>query len=280
MIVFLHIPKTAGSSFHSVLEDNLGISYCRTDHMQVRIFNQEDLTFAKKTFPRLAGIGGHNLVAPLKLSEPDIFHMTFLREPLSRVLSNYQEKTLHRQSRGQPVLDFEEALQTDEELGNLQVKLMAGSSNLDEAKRYLRECRFVGLTEKFDLSLHVLGKISPFPLDVRYKKSREQADNRIRKKLEADPRAMELLREHNRLDMELYEYAAGEIFPRLCKRAGFDPDQKIVSLNTFNPRTDFKRRVSRFYNRIVYRNLCKLRRKGEPFNWNDESTVKRESLRR
>lgn len=278
MIVFLHIPKTAGSSFHFVLENNLGASFCRTDHTKTRVFSQLDLTFAKKIFPGLAGMGGHNLVAPLNLSSPDIFHMTFLREPLSRVLSNYQEKTLHRRLRGQRVLAFEEAVQTDEELGNLQVKLMAGSSNLDEAKRYLRQCQFVGLTEKFDLSLHVLQKISPFPLDVRYKKIREQSDNSIRKQLESEPRAMELLREHNRLDMELYDYAVREIFPQLCNRAGFELDQKVAPLNTFNTSNDWKRRFSRFYNRTVYRNLCKLRRKGEPFNWNDESQVKREPL--
>jgi hypothetical protein len=279
MIVFLHIPKTAGSSFHFVLENNLGVSFCHTGHTQTRVFNNQDLTFAKKIFPNLRGIGGHNLVAPLSLSSPDVFHMTFLREPLSRVLSNYQEKVIHRQRRGQRVVGFEEALQTDEELGNLQVKLMAGSSNLEEAKRYLRECQFVGLTEKFDLSMHVLQKSCPFPLDVRYKKSREQSDNRIRKQLEADPHAMELLRDHNRLDMELYEYAVREIFPRLCRQAGFEPDQKTSSLDTFSSRMDWRRRFCRFYNRIVYRNLCKLRRQGEPFNWNDESAVKREALR-
>lgn len=280
MIVFLHIPKTAGSSFHFVLENNLGVSFCHTGHTQTRVFNQEDLTFAKRIFPGLKGIGGHNLVAPLNLSSPDIFHMTFLREPLSRVLSNYQEKALHRRKRGQLALEFEEALRTDQELGNLQVKLMAGSSNLEAAKHYLRQCQFVGLTEKFDLSLLVLQKSCPFPLDVRYKKSREQTDNSIRKQLEADPRAMELLREHNRLDMELYDYAVREIFPQLCSRAGLDPDEKVAPLNTFNEGNDLKRKLSRFYNRTVYRNLCKVQRKGEPFNWNDESLVKRESLHR
>lgn len=274
MIVFLHIPKTAGSSFHFVLENNLGVSFCRTDHAQKRTFNQADLNFSKRVFPGLQGIGGHNLVAPLNLSSQNIFHMTFLREPLSRVLSNYQEKTIHRRLRGQPVLDFEEALKTDEELENLQVKLMAGSSNLDAAKNYLRQCQFVGLTEKFDLSLLVLQKSCPFPLDVRYKKSREQTDNRIRKQLEADPRAMDLLREYNRLDMELYNFAVGEIFPQLCSRAGFDPDQKVTPQNTFNEWIDWRRRLSRFYNRIFYRNLCKVRRKGEVFNWNNESRVK------
>ena len=166
------------------------------------------------------------------------------------------------------MIGFEEALKTDEELENLQVKLMAGDSSLEGAKRYLDQCRFVGLTEKFDLSLQVLQNTSPYPLDVRYKRSREQSDNRIRKQLEADPRTMELLREHNRLDMELYEYAVREVFPRLCRQVGFEPDQKVPPLDTYTSRMDWRRRLARFYNRTVYRNLCKMRRKGAPFNWN------------
>ena len=169
------------------------------------------------------------------------------------------------------MLDFEEALRTDEELRNLQVKMMAGSSNLEEAKHYLRQCRFVGLTEKFDLSLLLLKRSCPSPLDVSYEKKREQSDNRIRKQIEADPRAMELLREHNRLDIELYDYAVREIFPQLCSRVGLDPDQGIAPLEIFNPQNVWKQRACRFYNRTVYRNLCKPLRKGDRFKWNDES---------
>ena len=36
-------------------------------------------------------------------------------------------------------------------LKDLQVKLMAGERNLDKAKRYLEKCRFIGLTEKFEV---------------------------------------------------------------------------------------------------------------------------------
>src|ERR1700685_1321932 len=175
MIIFLHIPKTAGSSFEFILENNFGFSHCHTDHAyfhdhtshsRQKLFDQADLDFARKVFPRLKSIAGHNWVNPLRLSAPDPFHVTFLREPVARVLSQYQERAISNRVMGKPAVDFAEALHTDEGLENLHVKLMAGERNLDKAKKFLEKCSFVGLTEKFDLSLQVLknlylGKLNP-----------------------------------------------------------------------------------------------------------------------
>jgi len=38
MIVFLHVPKTAGSTFQFILENSLGIHACHTNHTKKRIF--------------------------------------------------------------------------------------------------------------------------------------------------------------------------------------------------------------------------------------------------
>jgi hypothetical protein len=261
MIIFLHIPKTAGTSFHFILENSFGASYCHTNHTKGKIFTQADLDFAKRVFPNLQAVAGHNLIAPLSLKVVNPFHMTFLREPLSRALSHYQERALINRRLGRPVQDFEDALRTDEEMDNLNVKLMAGERSLDKAKRYLEKCDFVGLTEKFDLSLHILGKICPHKLNLHYQKRRVQPDNSIRKKLEADPRLMEMARERNRLDIELHEFAVNEIFPKFCAKAGFDPADKVEPLDSETRRFKPNILLSGFYNQSVYRQLCKLRRK-------------------
>ena len=220
---------------------------------------QADLRFARKIFPKLRALAGHNLIAPLSLSANDPFHMTFLREPVSRVLSQYQERAIINQRHGRSMPDFEEALRTDEELENLHVKLMAGERNLDKAKRYLEKCSFVGLTEKFDLSLHVLGKICPYKLNLSYQKRRVQPDNSIRKKLEGDSRLADMARERNKLDIELYEFAVREIFPKICAKAGFNSADSVASLDTCTHRVKPNILLSGFYNQSFYRQLCKLR---------------------
>src|SRR5215510_16147106 len=122
MLIFLHIPKTAGTSFRFILENSFGLGHCHAGHLDKPVFGQEDFDLARKVFPRLQSIAGHNLVDPLNLSAPNPWYMTFVREPISRVFSHYQSTVIH----GRNPLSFEESLQANEQLENLHVKLMAG----------------------------------------------------------------------------------------------------------------------------------------------------------
>ena len=255
MIIFLHIPKTGGTSFRFILENTFGLSNCHTNQTKQRVFGQADLDFARKVFPNLRSIAGHNLIDPLQLSVPDPFHMTFLREPVARVISQYQDGVL----RGHDRRTFEEVLQERKNLENLQVKLMAGERNLDKAKRYLEKCRFIGLTEKFNLSLHLLDRLSPHKLNLRYKRKVVARDNTVKNKIQADARLMDMAREFNQLDLALYALAIGEVFPKLCRQAGLNPADKLASFETYKSVIKPKYLLGRFYNK-VFRELCKRRR--------------------
>jgi len=259
MIVFLHIPKTAGSSFQFILNNNLGISHCHSQHAKKERLTQADIDFARKVFPRMKGIAGHNLIDPLSLSIPDPFYMTFLRDPVMRVLSAYQEHVARHRAAGREEPDLAEALPKTERLQNLHVKLM-GAGNLDQAKRFLDRCDFVGLTEKFDLSVHLLGRLYPKPLDLRYPLRRQAPDNTIKKNWQKDEALMEMVRKYNSLDVELYDFAIKEVFPRLCEKAGVKPNDPAPSYAMTLRVPNFRDRMNRFYNLAVYRQLCKLRR--------------------
>jgi len=134
---------------------------------------------------------------------PDPYYITFLREPVARVISQYQDSILL----GSNTKTFEECLRTDDTLSNLHVKTMAGDKNLDKAKRFLERCDFVGLTEKFDLSLRLLEQLSPVKLNLSYKRRRVSAVNSIKDSIVNDPRMMDMAREYNRLDLDLYAFA-------------------------------------------------------------------------
>jgi len=187
--------------------------------------------------------------------------MTFVREPVARVFSHYQESVMTGKNR----LSFEQSLRSNEKLENLHVKLMAGERSLDKAKRFLEKCAFVGVTEKFDLSLHVLERLSPYHLDPYYQPRRLAVDNRIKTSLERDGAMIDLAKEFNRLDLELYDFALGEILPKLCEKAGLSPSEKVASYDNRSKRVKFKYRLGRFYNKMVYRQICKwqLRKTGK-----------------
>lgn len=100
MIISVHMPKTAGSSFKSVLEKRFGerVLFDYADlpintPTEIRIrnaLNDADLN-TKRDFTAYDCIHGHFLPAkysPLKESQQAIF-VTWLREPLARMVSHY-----------------------------------------------------------------------------------------------------------------------------------------------------------------------------------------------
>jgi Sulfotransferase family len=100
MIVSVHLPKTAGTSFAATLERNFGAAYLR-DYADVPINTpkyerhksalQNCLSNAEKDFQGIECVHGHFL--PLKYlhlaDTRDITFVTWLRNPVERVLSHF-----------------------------------------------------------------------------------------------------------------------------------------------------------------------------------------------
>lgn len=209
MIVFDHIGKTAGTTLKFILRNSFGICHCDVKHAKRNPFTSDELAFARKVFPDIKCISGHALVNPVEnIRDEDCFFITVLREPVIRCISNYQDDCLRRAYTG----DLKEWL-SDSKTQNLQVKQIAGQDNLAKAKELLDEFSFVGLTERFDESMKLLKLISPYPLNINYKKKIVASDNTIKNEILNNKEKYELVRNHNLLDIELYRYVKDELFP-------------------------------------------------------------------
>jgi hypothetical protein len=238
MLVFVHVPKTAGSTLRSVLNMNepgarsraLGNVFKGGGGIDRAVMAR----MQKGEGPDLTGVGivrGH---FPLGIREylpshlpkrRDLQCFTFLRQPVERTLSHYyairdrregeEEPGKHAKSPLPPDPSLDDALDAGYVHDNLHTRMLCGDPEpfgevteemLDAAKRNLRdELVFFGLTERFDESL-VLAK-RRLGLDaILYRSSGRVNPERPR----GDQVPAELRRaaeRSNRYDIELYRYA-------------------------------------------------------------------------
>lgn len=173
--MFLHIPKTAGSSFGTELAKarapyrNIHVDY--TDQ-SVPVRDQMDAsvqTFIDEmdTTPYRSCSGHFNITQANRIAEshPDSRLITFLRHPLKRVVSDYRYA---RTPAHPPHLDFISRFPTLDDYVNAQAthnkmfKLLVAKSNagMPEALDYLdQRYSFIGLVEMYPMSFNVIFRL-------------------------------------------------------------------------------------------------------------------------
>ena len=231
-LIFLHIPKTGGSTLSKILEREYARARILTlDNEQVVQFRA--LPVAQRERYRL--IQGHLYFGLHHFVPRPSTYITFLRHPVERVLSFYHYARSTSDHYLYPLLATERldlktllARESTPELCNLQTRLLAGDewedsqrvvtrAALERAQANLRNhFRVVGLLEEFDASLLLLRRAFDWRLPCYVK------ENVTKEKLEdplLDVETRGLVKEANCLDLELYEYAR-ELFEEQCRAAG------------------------------------------------------------
>jgi hypothetical protein len=261
IIAFVHIQKTAGTSLKFVIRNSLGVRHSDVNPVDPRekTFRSGDLAFARSANPHLESISGHELCEPTRHLDGEVAPYTMLREPIARMLSHFQ----HKVATGRHPNDFPRFLE-DPENHNFQVRKIAGGEDLTKAIRLLEEAYFfVGLAERFDASLMVLQALCPFALDTRYRQRNVATDNRLRRRVEADPGLMAAAETANRLDRQLWEYVDEALFPGLLAQSGADASRPVHAWPRGRP--PWRYHTSRLYHRAVYRTRLKRERRRRGF---------------
>lgn len=226
-VIFVHIPKTAGTTLHRIIERqyprNRIFTIGRLSHESIDEF--KSMSEARRAqFRVLKGHMGFGLHA--YIPGPSAY-FTVLREPVERVISFFYwvRRTPHHY-----LYDFvtsedvglREYLQSRANimLDNAQVRMLSGvwydlgfgdciTDTLETAKRHLRD-RFtvVGLTERFDETLILLksafGWRNPY-----YARQNVTAQRPTRNEL--PPGTLDAILQTHQLDIQLYQYAT-ELF--------------------------------------------------------------------
>lgn len=219
VMYFCHIPKTAGMTFRTIIEDQFPCEdVCpATLNAQLRQLTPEEL----QRYRLFRGhLGFSNL--PGLLAAKRVINITILREPIARVISHYdyirrmpgdphyaavKDMTLEEFAQrltagklGKNIQTYHVAKTTKHNLDKLSV-----SETLDLAKTSLDEFGFVGLVERFQDSLFLLSYIFGWKPILN---SRRENAAKVKKPVNEIPEStLEVIRANSQLDAELYDYA-------------------------------------------------------------------------
>lgn len=223
VMYFCHIPKTAGMTFRTIIEDQF---HCNdvcpaTLNAQLAKYTPEEL--ARYRLFR-GHLGFSNL--PQLLGDKQVINITVLREPVARVISHYD---YIRRMPGDPHyaavkdMTLEEFAQrlTAGKLGkNIQTYHVAKTTQfsldkltVDEslalALNSMDDFGFVGLVERFQDSLFLLSYIFGWKPILN---SRRENAAKVKKPLEEVAEStLEVIRANSQLDAQLYTHAR-EVF--------------------------------------------------------------------
>ena len=255
MIVFNHIPKTAGTSLKYILRRNFGIHHVDTQKTKQQVYTADDLKFARKVFFGVKAISGHNLIDPrVYLNEPGVQLITILRDPVMRCASHYQDHVLRRNERK----SFKDWIE-DTDQQNLSCKNITGSNDLAKAKKLLKESYVVvGITERFQDTLKLMQILLDESFDLYNIRRITASSNEVKINLLEDEASLKLLKKHNQLDQQLYDFVLEDIFLPSLERYGEQMDSIIIPQLDLNKRNESVRRYSIRYNNYVYRPLIRI----------------------
>ena len=212
-LVFVHIPKTGGTSLGDFLRRNVG------EEGFAHLWEPPEDSELSRLAECRAVIGHFHHGLHRRLGVPCAY-ATMLRDPVDRVLSHYHYLRHADVPRHELARDhgLEAWLEIEPDARNLQVQYLAGvfgevgPADLETAKQRLERFAVVGLLEHFEASLALMARCFGFG-ELSYERKRV---NPSRPSLDAEQAVTrEIVGRHNVLDLELYRFASGLFEQRL-----------------------------------------------------------------
>jgi hypothetical protein len=254
-LIFLHIPKTAGTTLHQIIDRH----YCLEQIYWVHATQVAESITAFKNFPeekrrQFQLIKGHMGFGLHQVMPQPCTYFTLLRDPVKRIISHYYHVLrtpnhyLH-----QVVTDHQMDLKTfvssgiSLELDNGQTRLIAASNGdedesiefgcattdlLETAKQHLLNYfSVVGVMEEFDRTLLLLQKKLGWK-NIYYAR-KNTGKNKTTQKSEIPPDTLAAIQQQNALDIELYQFAK-QLLNQQVEAQADSFEQELQAFQTLN----------------------------------------------
>ena len=257
LVAFVHIPKTAGGTATTMLANAFSTTgvHGAGNYMRGPEATERKLARREGSWQDWLDGGGRASIGHVpyrvfrRYLPPETRYMTFLREPVDRVLSHYYRHIhIHDPTRsGQPkshagarikAASIEQAMveMRMPQLNNLSTRFLSGheptaelpESALADAQANLRTFAFVGVQERFEESLVLLRRMLDLPAVPYVDRHVSRAGSRPSVD-EISDEQRDLIADCNRLDAELYRFGLA-LFEEAVARAGDGLEAEVEKL--------------------------------------------------
>lgn len=247
-IVFVHIPKTGGTTFRGILQDVYGKSfrYCTNPSIaairdDLESFDCVELHFAESGARYECILANSEVIAQQAWSifgDAEIFLM--LRDPVDQSISQFFHNLRNREliapmyrAAGAKFPECVEDLLADSRHFNQQLRFLCDKlseakstislEDLAKAKKWLVESKIhVGLTERFGDSLHIFESVTGHRIPRGIVELRNKSLNRPPPSA-LSPATVEKIRSESELDNQLYAFGK-QLFEAELARFGPAPN--------------------------------------------------------
>jgi Galactose-3-O-sulfotransferase len=221
--IFLHIPRTGGTTLSGVLKWEFRRDFDRVIlRAPDETIEQFQSRLAQTIPPPLVVIGHFPFGIHEHLARESIY-FTILRHPVARVLSEYRWiirdrlHPLHERFEGREqdgLAEYGSSNDTSRYVENVQVRYAAGvpwsadvaRRDLDTAKKSIeRQFAVAGTTERFDETFLLMRRLLGWRTPVWVTRNESAAETR---RISASTEVVDAIRERNELDLELYQFVA------------------------------------------------------------------------
>lgn len=201
-IISIHVPKTGGTTFRSLLEEtfrNVNIQSCKPLFFRCR---DEDKASVEINIDKITEnvIHGHFTINQLKVKKHH-FLLTWLRNPIDRVISHYfywKNKPDINMHPIEKMIKFE----------GLSLRDFSKMSCMKNVQTYfigsdISLFNFIGIMEEYDKSIMLLQ--NKLNVNFNYNKSKIKRINKAKESISEEDR--QIIIENNLEDIKLYEKA-------------------------------------------------------------------------
>lgn len=227
MLLYLHIPKTAGTTLRMILDREYNPD--QRLHIEGLYSNEEFASVYGKYFGGVNVISGHQYFGLHEHINRECTYITMLRDPIERVLSTYR----HTVRIGTQDMGWLQRLTTHEQGSNLQTKMLAGGEvNLDLAIHNLNNSfAAVGISEMFDESILLMKRKLAWS-SLPYYVIENPSHNTI-KLSDIDEDVIDIIRDANSVDIQLYNYCVDKLEAKIIS-LGYGFQTMLTEFRTQN----------------------------------------------